>query len=139
MSGDGPTKDTLAAAPEVEPLDEIILGEDDETNEVPVAPPRPPPRAANSEPPRPPPTRPRKQDAKSAKAVPEARESSPPPQKDRKRSKLTLRIPDDEVSRPQLPLDPSDRLSDRSERHLSDRPPSTPPGGILATRTDPSF
>jgi SAM-dependent methyltransferase len=107
MSGDGPIK----VVPEAEPLDDIILGEDDETNEVPPVAPKP----ANSEPPRPPPAaksvRPKDQSANRIKA------SEPPKElpKDRKRSKLTLRIPDDEVSRPQLP-------------------PSTPPGGIPALR-----
>lgn len=95
---DGPTK---AAPPEGLALDDIILGEDDRT--VPAAPmkrqtaPPPPPVRPGSDP-----------DAGTrvdrASARPAASDAPPKDGKDtRKRQKMTLRIPDDEVSRPQLP------------------------------------
>ncbi|MCA9591640.1 MAG: hypothetical protein KC657_40365, partial [Myxococcales bacterium] len=73
MSSDGPTKVDVA-------LDEIILGEDGAGPE----PGPPPPTPLDVPPP--------KKDSMRAKADPA-----------KKRNKMTLRIPDDEVSRPNLP------------------------------------
>ena len=103
---DGPIK---MAPPEAPPLDDIILGDDDQTLAI-------PPRASV------PPVQPRDTDA-LARAIeagapgaseertsqrPRDRSSSrvkaaDPARETRKRAKMTLRIPDDEVSRPQLP------------------------------------
>lgn len=120
MSGDGPSK----AAPEAEPLDDIILGDDDATEILPAPPMRasqPPPLRPSARPPdRPSAPPPRKEDELNAANVAEKKKSSsnrmkaassaPPEQgKDpkesqgRKRAKMTLRIPDDEISRPNLP------------------------------------
>ena len=101
MNGDGPSK----AAPV--PLDEIILGDDDtETVPQPPVAPKPsgpPPPADESH------RSPRPKDRSSSRSL-EAKE------KDAKKKKMTLRIPDDEVSRPQLPSS------------------ATPGGGIPALR-----
>ena len=116
---DGPSKmappDTDAPA-----LDDIILGDDDQT--VPIPPVRrvsastapPVPHAARSAPPAPDPSgttrdvlggssddRPSRRERSSNRikaALPVAEATTT-----RKRSKMTLRIPDDEISRPQLP------------------------------------
>lgn len=109
MSGDGPSK---LAPPEAEPLDEIILGDDEPTDAPPPVQPKPsaPPRGRTklpehpSSPPgspsvSPPPRRERSPSRVAAEeAGKDARESS-----GRKRARMTLRIPDDEVSRPKLP------------------------------------
>src|SRR5688572_24542256 len=93
------------ALPEAEPLDDIILGEDDDTSATDPPPPMPRPSS-------PPPI--------LRGSVRPDRASAPPPadgqsdlsssnrmraagEKDsqgRKRAKMTLRIPDDEISRP---------------------------------------
>ena len=126
MSGDGPSKLAPDAslsrshaemgAPQAEPLDDIILG-DDEPTDV------PPPVAPKPSTPPPPIQRAKLPDRPSS---PTGAPSAPPPpvRKDRsssrleaasdvsrdakevqarKRAKMTLRIPDDEVSRPNLP------------------------------------
>lgn len=100
MSGDGPTK----RVPDVEPLDDIILGDDDDTI-VAHPHPRPSPKAADDDA-----TlvakdrhssRPRVGSSDNrAKADADGKGSVPPPD-GKKRAKLTLRIPDDEVARPQ--------------------------------------
>ncbi len=106
---DGPTK---VAPPEAVPLDDIILGEDDRT--VPAAPPVPPkrptapplPSSPSNRPPSDPSLDRTVRNLDRGSGPPPALPSEPPkdPSKDtRKRQKLTLRIPDDEVSRPQLP------------------------------------
>lgn len=101
---DGPSKIT----PKAEPLDEIILGEDDSV----PPPPKPPPATPS----KPPPIRSKPPDRNSA---PPYFPAGPPPSKRssgrvkaadvsdgerdsqaRKRAKMTLRIPDDEVARP---------------------------------------
>lgn len=87
MSGDGPIK---TAPPEAAPLDEIILGDDDETQRADA---------------RPPVTRP---SAKPDSLTPKPLEKFDKDTK--KRAKLTLRIPDDEVSRPQLAVAPSGEI-----------------------------
>ena len=108
---DGPTK---MAPPQAPTLDDIILGDDDQTLAI-------PPRASV------PPVQPRDTDALANAIEPGApgapgaaddRASQRPRDRDRsssrvkaadparetrKRAKMTLRIPDDEVSRPQLP------------------------------------
>jgi SAM-dependent methyltransferase len=86
MSGDGPK-----AAPGAIPLDEIILGDDDTETapQPPVA-----PKAAPSGPPPPP-------DESRRSSKPKDRQSNR--SLEAKKKKMTLRIPDDEVSRPQLP------------------------------------
>jgi len=100
---DGPTK---LAPPEVEPLDDIILGEDEQT--APAPPVRPSHRPSFAPPP---------VDTEARLDSPMGDDRAAPrrdrssnrvkaadPAKDtRKRSKMTLRIPDDEISRPQLP------------------------------------
>lgn len=93
---DGPTK---VAPPEALPLDDIILGDDDRT--VPA-----PPAKRPTAPPTAPQVRPGSDpDAGADRGSVRPAASDPPKDaKDtRKRQKLTLRIPDDEVSRPQLP------------------------------------
>lgn len=121
---DGPIKVGPAVDPivEPEPLDDIILGEDEESS--------PAPKPAQSKSPPPPPVAAKGSVAPPAKAgpsvAPAAKVSALPPaaatektkrpssskmkaaepaaDKDaKKRAKMTLRIPDDEVSRPQLP------------------------------------
>lgn len=110
---DGPSK----VVPAAEPLDEIILGDDDATTEL-----RPPP-PVQPKPSSPPPLRPSTRptaDRSSGPVAPSApvpaRSSSTPiqgepeearepkPSQGRRRAKMTLRIPDDEVSRPQVPM-----------------------------------
>lgn len=113
---DGPVKPTLEIEPE--PLDDIILGEDDDDAEAkaraaeraPAKPAPPPGKAAGSVPPKgadvglpndtaskpPPAKRPSSGRTKAAAAVDGATDA-------KKRAKMTLRIPDDEISRPQLP------------------------------------
>lgn len=113
---DGPSK----VVPEAEPLDDIILGDDDATTDRPPAPPvvkakssSPPPirpsgrpDRASAPPPSPTPSAPptQKQTSSSSrlKIAPEAGNDTKESQ-GRKRAKMTLRIPDDEVSRPQIP------------------------------------
>jgi SAM-dependent methyltransferase len=115
---DGPVKMAPPDGSDAPALDDIILGEDDQTMPLPNAPARPSSGA--------PPTT-KDVDAltkaieagaggarPSAERVPEDRPSqrarssnrvkaADPTKETRKRQKLTLRIPDDEVSRPQLP------------------------------------
>ncbi|MBS2016642.1 MAG: methyltransferase domain-containing protein [Deltaproteobacteria bacterium] len=110
---DGPSK---AAPPEALPLDDIILGDDDRT--VPA-----PPRQRTAPPPAPvvrPGSDPGGGTPDRASARPGAPSDPPRDSKDaRNRQKLTLRIPDDEVSRPQLPS-------------------TTPIGGVPAVTQTPS-
>lgn len=98
---DGPAKLAPSDAPA---LDDIILGDDDQTVPIPV----PQLRASAAPPPHAPP----KETDALAKAIeggappdrPSTRAPAIDPLKEtKKRQKLTLRIPDDEVSRPQLP------------------------------------
>ena len=93
MSGDGPIKIAPPSPPEAAPLDEIILGDDDDAAARPHA--------------TRPSARPERLDGSVPPATPRPLEKFDP-NRDRatdtkKRAKLTLRIPDDEVSRPQLP------------------------------------
>lgn len=100
MSGDGPTKlapptrppegggHRAAASQNPEPLDDIILGEDEATDPV-------PPRGSKKVPPAP-----RTEPLVSVSSVAPSTSNE---SKERKRAKMTLRIPDDEVSRPALP------------------------------------
>ncbi|MDF2693870.1 MAG: methyltransferase, partial [Labilithrix sp.] len=128
MSGEGPSKAApgfthTEAAGHGEPLDDIILGDDEPAEPLPPVAPKPS---------TPPPLRPR---AASRPSIPPSA-SVPPPaiKKDRssdqvavdakaeaqrKRAKLTLRIPDDEISRPNLP-------------------PTTPVGGVVSASRPPS-
>lgn len=119
MSGDGPSKlapDIARAhdvgAQQAEPLDDIILGDDDPTD-------APPPVAPKPSTPPPPVQRTKLPDSASAPSAPpppmrkdrsssrlEAAAEAPRDAKEsqgRKRAKMTLRIPDDEISRPNLP------------------------------------
>lgn len=115
---DGPGK---LAPPEALPLDDIILGEDDATDAPPPVAPKasapPPPKRATTDSVRPkeqPSTRPRADDGKDA----------------RKRAKMTLRIPDDEVSRPTLPATtPAGGIPALSPS----RPPSAPDADLGAS------
>jgi hypothetical protein len=119
MSGDGPSKVAPGLRPQgemalAEPLDEIILGDDDAGAAPPPVVPRvatvPPlgrmnqPDARSSPPAAsvPPPTTRRDWGPNRAPADAEAGRD-PKDTQMRKRAKLTLRIPDDEVSRPTLP------------------------------------
>jgi SAM-dependent methyltransferase len=97
---DGPSK----LVPEAEPLDEIILGDDEA---VPDVAPAPPARVASA----PPPINRGSSRPGERPSAPAAAGSRPPPDavarpledldpQARKRAKLTLRIPDDEVARP---------------------------------------
>jgi SAM-dependent methyltransferase len=127
---DGPVKLSPADAPDAPALDDIILGEDDHTVPIPPANPRSSAapmakdtdalakaieagaaedRASQ---------RPRDRSSNRVKAADP--EKSEPGKDTRKRQKMTLRIPDDEVSRPQL---------------LDSR---TPMGGVPAVGTTPS-
>ncbi|HSO31602.1 MAG TPA: hypothetical protein VLT33_03770, partial [Labilithrix sp.] len=100
---DGPTKMT---PPEAPPLDDIILGDDDQTLAIPPRTSVPPVVAKDNDalakaieagaPDDRASQRPRDRSSSRVKAADPARET-------RKRAKMTLRIPDDEVSRPQLP------------------------------------
>ncbi|MBX3197020.1 MAG: hypothetical protein KF894_02585, partial [Labilithrix sp.] len=131
MSGDGPSKATPGHA---EPLDDIILGDDDDGADVPppVAPrPTSPPPirskssasiappAVSSSPPKnvasvPPPSLKKERPSTRVKAAAEAETKET---QGRKRAKMTLRIPDDEISRPNLPA-------------------TTPAGGVPAASGD---
>lgn len=117
MSGDGPTKAAPGlsvphadAAPHAEPLDDIILG-DDGVEAPPMArkPSAPPPLRTT------PPERPGAPDATTTDAGRDTR----------KRAKLTLRIPDDEVSRPSLPT--TTPIGGVASIALSSRPPAPDP------------
>ena len=135
---DGPTK---LAPPEAPPLDDIILGDDDQTLAIPPRASVPPvqpkdtdaltkaiegasPGALEERASRPP----RERSSSRVKAADPARETT------RKRAKMTLRIPDDEVSRPQLPdsrtpmggVPVAAAVRAPSDRPPSDRPPSDP-------------
>ena len=113
---DGPVKMASPEGPDAPALDDIILGEDDHTMPLPNAPargPAAPPTtkdtdalaraiesggggaSASSPPPEDGPS----QGSRSSNRV----KSADPLKDSRKRQKMTLRIPDDEVSRPQLP------------------------------------
>jgi len=110
---DGPSK--LSPA-EAQPLDDIILGDDDQTAPVPV-PAVPRREKKGTVPPAAPTTRmasePDEERATTRGSDPGLKEGKDANAKDakdpkdgkegRKRQRLTLRIPDDEVSRPQLP------------------------------------
>ncbi len=129
---DGPTK---MAPPEAPALDDIILGDDDQTLAIPPRASVPPvqakdtdaltkaieaasPGALEERASRPP----RERSSSRVKAADPARET-------RKRAKMTLRIPDDEVSRPQLPdsRTPVGGVpAAAAPRPPSDRPPSYP-------------
>ncbi|MBX3187890.1 MAG: methyltransferase domain-containing protein [Labilithrix sp.] len=88
------------APPDAPPLDDIILGDDDQTAPVASASAkrgsRPSVPDGESIPPDRPSRSARDRSSNRVKAADPAKES-------KKRSKMTLRIPDDEVSRPQLP------------------------------------
>ena len=128
MSGDGPTKAAPGlsvphadAAPHAEPLDDIILGDDDGVDAPPpmaLKPSSPPPLRAKA--PERPSTPPGAASLPRPSTPPGAASIPPPPmtadpsssrlaaaadagRDARKRAKLTLRIPDDEISRPNLP------------------------------------
>ena len=149
MSGDGPLKSAPPGAP---PLDDIILGEDDLISSQPPAPNEvdalakaieagagslPPGEDRASQ-------RPSRAGERSSNRVKAAE-----PQKERKRQKLTLRIPDDEVSRPQLPdsrtplggipsIGPS--LNESQPRSQSSLPAvSTPPRSPSRPPSDPDM
>ena len=97
MSGDGPSK----LRPEVEPLDDIILGEDED--ETMAAQPRsvaPVAKASALPPPIPEERRSRPAKERSSNRM---KAAEPKDATEKKKQKLTLRIPDDEVSRPTLP------------------------------------
>ncbi|MBX3212328.1 MAG: methyltransferase domain-containing protein [Labilithrix sp.] len=116
MSGDGPSKATPGHA---EPLDDIILGDDDGADVPPPVAPRPtspppirskspasvaPPALSSSSPKNvasvPPPSLKKERPSTRVKAATEAEAKEA---QGRKRAKMTLRIPDDEISRPNLP------------------------------------
>jgi SAM-dependent methyltransferase len=133
MSGDGPSKVAPGLShAEAEPLDDIILGEDEPMEVPPVAPKQsspPPLRIKTPEHPSAPPP-PIKTERSSNRVTPiteaDAREAQ------RKRAKLTLRIPDDEISRPNLPAPtPVGGMAVVSQS----RPPSAPE---LGTKPDGS-
>ncbi|MFO0740875.1 MAG: methyltransferase domain-containing protein [Labilithrix sp.] len=113
---DGPSK----IAPKAEPLDEIILGDDEH-----VPPPKPPPATPSKPPPirskppdrnsappyfpaPPPPSREKRSSGRVRAAASDVGADGERDSQARKRAKMTLRIPDDEVARPQdeitLPL-----------------------------------
>ncbi|MCW5836860.1 MAG: hypothetical protein KIS78_30980, partial [Labilithrix sp.] len=119
MSGDGPSKATPGHA---EPLDDIILGDEDGVDAAPPVAPKPsspppirskgpasiappiaaavataPPKSAASVPP---PSLKKERPSTRVKAAPDAEAKDA---QGRKRAKMTLRIPDDEISRPNLP------------------------------------
>lgn len=103
MSGDGSPKR------ELEPLDEIILGEESDALPAQRSPSSPPWRrtippevpAAGERSVAPPPRKERGSTAPASAAAPAGKRSRDP--ESRKRGRMTLRIPDDEVSRPSLP------------------------------------
>lgn len=138
---DGPVKVGPAVEPivEPEPLDDIILGEDEESEADSGMPSSAASsKASRSPPPAPAPTKASVPPAAKTSVVPPAKASAPPPanvekakrpsssktkaaevagdKEPKKRSKMTLRIPDDEISRPQLPA-------------------TTPGGGVAAVTT----
>lgn len=154
---DGPIKAGPAADPivEPEPLDDIILGEDEDSDAPKPAPsPRPTPSRS---PPAPPATKASVPPAAKVSVSPPPKASAPPPaaaadkpkrpsssknkavdpvaEKEKKRAKMTLRIPDDEVSRPQLPATtPMGGVPAVTSAAVS---PSKPPPPIVDDRFDP--
>lgn len=129
MSGDGPGK---VAPGEAVPLDEIILGEEltDDAATAPTPPVRtgsgPPPPVTRSAPPPPP-------DRGSVRP-------SSAPKGEKKRAKMTLRIPDDEVSRPQLPATtPTGGVPVATAARAGSQPEEAPPPPVHALPdVDPS-
>ena len=115
MSGDGPSKLTPdvsradAGARQAEPLDDIILGDDDPADAPPpviTKPSSPPPPLQRGKLPEvgtaPPPPMRKDRSSSRVEAAPDAAREAKDTQ-GRKRAKMTLRIPDDEISRPNLP------------------------------------
>jgi SAM-dependent methyltransferase len=140
MSGDGPSKVAPSNVTGGEPLDDIILGDDEPTDVV--ADTRPKPSS-------PPPIRAKLPELPSA---PPPAPSAPPPPKRRpsvvdeselreaqkKRAKLTLRIPDDEISRPNLPAStPVAGVQAIASVTSPSRPPSAPEVEPVRARTVP--
>jgi SAM-dependent methyltransferase len=97
---DGPSK---LAPQEPIPLDDLILADDDDT----VA--APPPVRPSSPPPRP------------SSPAPDGERANMRDSQGRKKAKLTLRIPDDEISRPNLPMTPSGGVA--AVRSMTGPPP----------------
>jgi len=111
MSGDGPSKLTPdvsradAGARQAEPLDDIILGDDDPIDAPPpvaMKPSSPPPPLHRAKLPSVPPPMRKDRSSTRVEAAPDVARDTKESQ-GRKRAKMTLRIPDDEISRPNLP------------------------------------